>query len=175
MPSAGDVVGEFLSAWTAGETDRAIALVDDDYSLWTPAQESAGEGARDELAAYIGHIAPFCKGCRMLRQWEDGEDVSSIVQLLLEPPTGPMTLTISEWDRVRDGKICSSRLIFDTTAAQGSSRQGGAVDPVCHMRVEPATSVATRRHGDKLFFFCSIGCAERFEAGPERYLAHASH
>lgn len=46
-------------------------------------------------------------------------------------------------------------------------------DPVCHMRVDPATAAATRTHDDSDFFFCSARCARRFDADPGQYLAEA--
>jgi YHS domain-containing protein len=45
-----------------------------------------------------------------------------------------------------------------------------AVDPVCHMRVDP-DKAATRQHNGAEFFFCSTRCARRFESEPGRYLA----
>ena len=47
---------------------------------------------------------------------------------------------------------------------------GQAIDPVCHMTVEPATAAATRRYGEQDYYFCNTGCAERFDAEPERYV-----
>lgn len=47
-------------------------------------------------------------------------------------------------------------------------------DPVCHMRVDPATAAATRRYGGTEFAFCSARCARRFESNPGGYLTAAS-
>ena len=77
MPTAVEVVTRLVSAFTIGDEVQAISMVGPDCTLSTPAQESAGEQAREELAAYVGHIAPFARGHRMLRQWGDGQDVSS--------------------------------------------------------------------------------------------------
>lgn len=49
-----------------------------------------------------------------------------------------------------------------------------ATDPVCHMRVDPATAAATRRRNDTEFAFCSARCARKFESNPGRYLTAAS-
>jgi len=43
-------------------------------------------------------------------------------------------------------------------------------DPVCGMRVEPATAAARRVHGKRTIFFCATGCAEAFDKEPERYV-----
>lgn len=44
-------------------------------------------------------------------------------------------------------------------------------DPVCGMSVDPAHAAATSQHHGKTYYFCASGCAKRFEAEPERYLA----
>ncbi len=46
-------------------------------------------------------------------------------------------------------------------------------DPVCGMTVDPATATHRRQHGGRSFVFCCAGCAGKFEAAPERYLADA--
>jgi Cu+-exporting ATPase len=47
----------------------------------------------------------------------------------------------------------------------------GEIDPVCGMTVDPAHAAATRVHAGRTYYFCAQGCATRFEAAPERYLA----
>ena len=44
------------------------------------------------------------------------------------------------------------------------------VDPVCGMKVDPATSGHRVDHGGKTFHFCSAGCQTKFVADPEAYL-----
>ena len=48
-----------------------------------------------------------------------------------------------------------------------------ARDPVCGMRVDPATAPATVSHGGTRYYFCAAHCAERFRAEPARYLGGA--
>ena len=43
-------------------------------------------------------------------------------------------------------------------------------DPVCGMRVDPATSRHRLDHGGRIFHFCSAGCRAKFEADPDKYL-----
>jgi P-type Cu+ transporter len=45
-----------------------------------------------------------------------------------------------------------------------------AVDPVCGMRVDPATAKHRFAYNGQGYFFCSARCRERFEAEPERFL-----
>jgi YHS domain-containing protein len=46
-----------------------------------------------------------------------------------------------------------------------------AGDPVCHMWVYPPTAPDRRTDDNRQVFFCSVRCAERFDANPERYVA----
>jgi Cu+-exporting ATPase len=43
-------------------------------------------------------------------------------------------------------------------------------DPVCGMKVDPATSKHRAEHGGQAFHFCSAGCRTKFVADPGRYL-----
>ena len=44
------------------------------------------------------------------------------------------------------------------------------IDPVCGMKVEPATAAASREFEGTTYHFCSKGCAAAFEVEPRRYL-----
>lgn len=43
-------------------------------------------------------------------------------------------------------------------------------DPVCWMKVDPATSKHRATYGGTTFHFCSAGCQTKFQATPEKYL-----
>jgi Cu+-exporting ATPase len=44
-------------------------------------------------------------------------------------------------------------------------------DPVCGMTVDPATARHRRQHAGQTYSFCCQGCAEKFQADPQKYLA----
>jgi Cu+-exporting ATPase len=44
------------------------------------------------------------------------------------------------------------------------------IDPVCGMTVEPSTAAAAWDHEGTTYYFCSIGCFDRFREDPERVL-----
>ena len=44
------------------------------------------------------------------------------------------------------------------------------LDPVCGMKVDPATSKHRFDHGGRIFQFCSAGCQSKFAALPDSYL-----
>jgi Cu+-exporting ATPase len=45
-----------------------------------------------------------------------------------------------------------------------------AIDPVCGMTVDPRKAVGLFVYKDQTYFFCSLGCREKFSADPERFL-----
>lgn len=46
---------------------------------------------------------------------------------------------------------------------------GSAIDPVCRMSVSRADAAGRLRHRDVDYWFCSLGCVERFAAQPDAY------
>ena len=46
-----------------------------------------------------------------------------------------------------------------------------AIDPVCHMSVDPANAAATSQYAGATYYFCAVGCKHVFDKSPERYLA----
>jgi uncharacterized membrane protein YraQ (UPF0718 family)/YHS domain-containing protein len=57
--------------------------------------------------------------------------------------------------------------------ARNRERFGGghayAIDPVCGMPVDPAAAAAQRAHHATTYWFCSAGCAQRFDDHPSRF------
>ncbi|WP_277753804.1 heavy metal translocating P-type ATPase [Muricoccus nepalensis] len=52
-----------------------------------------------------------------------------------------------------------------------AANDGKVTDPVCGMKVDPATSKHRLEHGGTTYHFCSSGCRTKFEADPGKYLA----
>ncbi|MBW4077502.1 MAG: YHS domain-containing protein [Acidobacteria bacterium] len=61
--------------------------------------------------------------------------------------------------------------VLEGMPAPAHDRQTSFVDPVCGMSVDPASAAARRSINGRDVFFCSAGCAERFDEDPERFLA----
>jgi Cu+-exporting ATPase len=49
-----------------------------------------------------------------------------------------------------------------------------AIDPVCHMRVLPASAAGSYEHRGTRYYFCSTHCLERFRARPGDFLEGAA-
>jgi Cu+-exporting ATPase len=45
------------------------------------------------------------------------------------------------------------------------------IDPVCGMRIDRSTAAGAWPHRGRTYYFCSVGCFERFKADPEGVLA----
>jgi Cu+-exporting ATPase len=45
-----------------------------------------------------------------------------------------------------------------------------AVDPVCRMTVEPAKAAAQSSYQGQTYYFCAVGCKQKFDREPEKYL-----
>src|SRR3989442_5550531 len=53
-----------------------------------------------------------------------------------------------------------------------NAREHQAKDPVCGMMVDPHNAAGVCEYKGQTYFFCSIGCREKFKADPERFLNH---
>ena len=53
---------------------------------------------------------------------------------------------------------------------QATPAGGSAQDVVCGMWIDPASAAARRPRGARAFVFCSLECAERFDAEPTKYV-----
>jgi YHS domain-containing protein len=47
-------------------------------------------------------------------------------------------------------------------------------DPVCKMTLEPATAAAQSLYKGQTYYFCAVGCKQKFDREPDRYLAGGS-
>jgi Cu+-exporting ATPase len=45
------------------------------------------------------------------------------------------------------------------------------IDPVCKMKVSPATAAASHEHHGKTYYFCNAKCAQKFKEDPSRYVS----
>lgn len=75
MSAPSDIVTAYLTAFTSGDLDQARALVSDGFSFQGP---RGGADGGDAFIAASEWIVPYLRGVRILRQWEDGEDVSTL-------------------------------------------------------------------------------------------------
>ena len=65
-----------------------------------------------EFGAKYDHVSDL----RLLRQTERDGQVASLYELDARTPHGATTFLMSEWNTVRDGRLESALLVFDTAA-----------------------------------------------------------
>jgi Cu+-exporting ATPase len=176
VTNAREIVERYFGAFWGGDSATARRDLADDLAFAGPAATISGA---DAYLRASEHARRAVNGVETRKVFADGQDVCVLYELLLDGPVSPVA--VAEWYRLDGDRIASIRTILDTaplTAArepprERSGEQPGetALDPVCHMTVEPGSAAATRRHGGTTYYFCSAGCAAAFEAEPERYLA----
>ena len=48
------------------------------------------------------------------------------------------------------------------------------IDPVCKMTVDPPKAAAQSTYKGQTYYFCAVGCKQKFDREPEKYLAGGS-
>jgi len=113
MGAAAKIANEYLKAFYSGDVAGARATVTEDFSFTGPFVQTSSRDAFFQSAAPLARIV---RGHRLLKQWEDGDDVCSFYELNLETPAGKGAVLMSEWHTVKRSKLVSARVVFDTAA-----------------------------------------------------------
>jgi ketosteroid isomerase-like protein len=111
--SAAEIFRTYLQRFTSGDTAGAAELLTDDFRFHGPFLQSQG---RAEFLAGSAQLVPIMRGAEIHRQWEQADELCSLYDFKIETPAGAGSITMAEWNTVRDGKLASARLIFDTAA-----------------------------------------------------------
>jgi limonene-1,2-epoxide hydrolase len=111
--TSAEAVNAYLTAFYAGDFARARELVADDFRFEGPFVRVQG---KDAFFAGAEGLRGVVGGHRMVRQWVDGADVSSIYEVALRAGAGRGEVLMSEWHTVSDGRLVSGRVTFDTAA-----------------------------------------------------------
>jgi hypothetical protein len=109
--SPAGVVNAYLEGFYSGDFEAARLNVADSFSFEGPFLQVEG---KDAFFAGAEGLRSIVRGHRLLRQWVDGDDVSSLYQVDLETPAGKGSVLMSEWHRVTGGQLVSGRIVFDT-------------------------------------------------------------
>ena len=120
---ASEVVEQYLDAFYRGDFESAQALLADDLSFKGPFVEVDGG---DQFLASAEGLRRIVKGHRTVRQWHDGEEISTLYEMKLETPAGKGSVLVSEWNTVRGSKIVSATLVFDTAEFRKLVPQAGS-------------------------------------------------
>lgn len=112
MTSA-QIFESYLDRFTSGDVDGAAMLLDDAFTFRGPMVQA---DTKADFLASTGGLVPITRGYRMHRIWADGDEVCAVYDFHVETPVGKGAITMAEWSVVRDGRLVSSRLVFDTAA-----------------------------------------------------------
>ncbi|MGB3496807.1 MAG: nuclear transport factor 2 family protein [Rhodanobacter lindaniclasticus] len=112
--SASQIVTEFLQAFMSGDIDKASKMVREDLSFRAPLHEGCGNKA----AYFAGAESKtrFVRAFRILRQWVDDDEVSTVCELDMVTPEGAATMAMSEWHTVEAGQLVSTFMVFNAFA-----------------------------------------------------------
>lgn len=111
MGRALETVNQFYDT-TENKKGRGLdALLAKDMVFMGPLMKTSG--AQD----YIDSTKPFLqmhRATRMLKQFENGSDVCSIYEMdLATPAGGAITLEITDWIQVANGKVSKQKIYYD--------------------------------------------------------------
>ena len=104
MGQALDLVNQFMQS-------QDPSLLAEDFRFLGPVDQTTGVEAFMQLNA---SFFPLVTGMRMLKQFEQGNDVCSLYEMDLKAPTGTsLTLHIVDWVVVNDRKMVEERIYYD--------------------------------------------------------------
>ena len=112
---------QYLDRFTSGDVDAAGELLDESFTFHGPMVQA--DNKADFLAGTQG-LLPIVQGYKMHRVFTDGDEVCAIYDFEVATPAGDGSITMAEWSVVRDGRLVSSRLLFDTAAFAALMPQG---------------------------------------------------
>ena len=119
--SSTSIVEDFLTRFTSGDVDGAAELLHDDFAFHGPMLQADNKA---EFLEGTGPLVPALQGHEMHRIWEDGDEVCAIYDLKVATPAGAGSVTVAEWSVVKDDKLASQRIVFDTAAFAALMPQG---------------------------------------------------
>ncbi len=104
MGQALDIVNQFMHS-------QDTSLLADEFKFIGPVDQT------NSIEAFVKlnqSFFPLVTEMRMLKQFENGDDVCSIYEIDFKPPTGTtLTLKIADWVVVRNDKMVEERLYYD--------------------------------------------------------------
>jgi hypothetical protein len=106
-----EIFRTYLERFTEGDVEGAAEFLDDGFTFTGPILRSTGKA---DFLAGSGAAAAMARGCEIHQQWVDGDSVCCIYDFKVETAMGAGSVPMAEWSVIKDGRLVSSRLIFDT-------------------------------------------------------------
>jgi len=108
-----ETVNTYLTSFYSGDFETATTVVSDDFVFTGPFLQVEG---KEPFFTGAEGLRSIVRGHRLLRQWSDAHNVSSIYDVDFATPNGGGSIVMSEWHVVQSGALVSGRVIFDTAA-----------------------------------------------------------
>jgi predicted SnoaL-like aldol condensation-catalyzing enzyme len=108
-----EIVTRFLSSYHGGRIADARAMITEDFSFRAPLVD---EGSQEVFFAGAEEKSALVRDFRVLRQWEDGDDISTLYEIEVETEAGAASMLMHEWHHIRDRSIDSTVMVFDTVS-----------------------------------------------------------
>jgi class 3 adenylate cyclase/YHS domain-containing protein len=191
---AADLVGTFSSdvGSVVGSSGSVVKTIGDAVMVRIPEARDAIRAGLRIASEAGGHGAPAIRvGMHHGRAVErDGDWFGATVNLAARiaalASAGDVLLTMPTLDAagdledVRFARHGSHKLrnvaepidVLRAIAVRGELAQL-EIDPVCRMAVDPSQAAGRLEYGGRRHLFCSLECAGKFAADPERYLSPA--
>jgi xanthine dehydrogenase accessory factor len=161
-----------------GELDLDAAGVDPSTCVVVATQghydEPALERALASRPAYVGLVASKRRAEAVLGYLRDRGVAEEELRRVHAPagldlgPVAPEEIAVAI-----AADLVHRRAAGELRARVAPAPAAQAVDPVCGMAVDPASSPHRAEHHGVTYHFCSVGCQDAFEADPDRHLAAA--
>jgi Cu+-exporting ATPase len=139
-----------------------------------------GESVIPAVTIYFSATCPDCREAkRQFDEWGisyDARDIADpeVGRELSEKSGSRTTPTIIIGDHVFTGYARNHTEIVKAVKEAGLLVAGEepetSIDPVCGMTVDPEQAVTTADYEGKTYYFCSVGCRDKFVGDPEKYL-----
>jgi predicted transcriptional regulator/YHS domain-containing protein len=158
------------------EAHRPIGVVTDrDITCRVVARgrEAASLAAKDCMTSPVVTVTPDTSIEECCRRMEERQ----IRRVPVVDEGGSCCGIVSQADlalRMANGQSAHVvREISRPSPAPAQPASAMATDPVCGIRVSTTTAAAREPFEGETYYFCSIGCRDRFKARPEDYVARA--
>lgn len=111
MKTACEIVNHYYDLCNNQQGKGFASLIAQNIEFEGPVMRLSGA---EQYVAAVGPLLKFHKGMRMLKQFEDGDQVCSIYEMTLGTPAGgTLTLAFADWIRVAGGRLVEQKLYYD--------------------------------------------------------------
>ncbi len=105
-----EVVNRYYQAWNYKHAEGLRDLIAANIDYRGPLEKASNA---DEMMSMAAKYAPMHGGMRMLRQFEDGEEVCSIYELIVTTPEWTLSVPTADWIRFSNGRVSEQRVFQD--------------------------------------------------------------